>query len=380
MKRIMLDESLFKQYKPKRIVESVDDDLDESCKSIKEDKVITSPQKKVKAKLLADYLDLDVEDIRYKALNGNEDYYVTVDGDSYLVCDDEEATKLAREEVINSIDELGITAFTPEFVSHIIDKEFVYVDWFEDAMREDYEAYAYDIENETYNTKYANRLVDELVEYGIIDEDDIDENGELKEEINKDNVIEMFVDSLCDGIDAVEWYRDTFGDEEFSNIVSQHSLLDFGVVADEAIEWDGRGHFLSRWDGEEIEIDDGYYAYKQDENEDFDDYDEIIYESLVEKQGFVKKYKGYSIHDTGDNFTVTDEHGKTVGTEKTLSGCEGLIDEFTKKETVTEDTVKLKDGKWANVGDDGKVDSGKFRTKKAADAQRKAMFANKYKG
>lgn len=44
-----------------------------------------------------------------------------------------------------------------------------------------------------------------------------------------------------------------------------------------------------------------------------------------------------------------------------------------------EDTVK-RNGKWANVGKDGKADSGKFNTKKEADAQRKAMFANGYKG
>lgn len=46
---------------------------------------------------------------------------------------------------------------------------------------------------------------------------------------------------------------------------------------------------------------------------------------------------------------------------------------------INEDTVKTKDGKWANVGKDGKVDSGKFKTKKEADAQRRAMFANGYK-
>lgn len=44
-----------------------------------------------------------------------------------------------------------------------------------------------------------------------------------------------------------------------------------------------------------------------------------------------------------------------------------------------EDTEKLKDGEWANVGKDGKADSGTFKTKKQADAQRKAMFANGYK-
>ena len=46
---------------------------------------------------------------------------------------------------------------------------------------------------------------------------------------------------------------------------------------------------------------------------------------------------------------------------------------------VTEDIEKLPNGKWANVGKDGKADSGKFKTKKEADAQRKAMFANGYK-
>lgn len=49
------------------------------------------------------------------------------------------------------------------------------------------------------------------------------------------------------------------------------------------------------------------------------------------------------------------------------------------EQSLNEDTVK-RDGKWMNVGKDGKVDSGTFRTKKAADAQRKAMFANGYKG
>lgn len=48
------------------------------------------------------------------------------------------------------------------------------------------------------------------------------------------------------------------------------------------------------------------------------------------------------------------------------------------KDTLDEDTVK-RNGKWVNVGKDGKADSGKFNTKKEADAQRKAMFANGYK-
>lgn len=44
-----------------------------------------------------------------------------------------------------------------------------------------------------------------------------------------------------------------------------------------------------------------------------------------------------------------------------------------------EDVEKLPNGKWANVGKDGKADSGTFKTKKEAEAQMKAMYANGYK-
>ena len=45
--------------------------------------------------------------------------------------------------------------------------------------------------------------------------------------------------------------------------------------------------------------------------------------------------------------------------------------------SLKEDTVKTSDGKWTNKGKEGT--HGKFKTKKQADAQRKAMFANGYR-
>lgn len=45
--------------------------------------------------------------------------------------------------------------------------------------------------------------------------------------------------------------------------------------------------------------------------------------------------------------------------------------------SLNEDTKKIVDGKWVNKGKEGT--HGEFRTKKEADAQRKAMFANGYK-
>lgn len=46
--------------------------------------------------------------------------------------------------------------------------------------------------------------------------------------------------------------------------------------------------------------------------------------------------------------------------------------------SLNEDTVKTSDGKWTNKGKEGT--HGKFKTKKEADAQRRAMFANGFKG
>ena len=43
------------------------------------------------------------------------------------------------------------------------------------------------------------------------------------------------------------------------------------------------------------------------------------------KGGYVKTYKGYRIMDTGDNFTITDSNGKTVGTERTIVVVKELL-------------------------------------------------------
>ena len=48
-------------------------------------------------------------------------------------------------------------------------------------------------------------------------------------------------------------------------------------------------------------------------------------------------------------------------------------------ECLKEDTIKTKSGKWVNKGNTGET-HGEFKTKKAADEQRKAMFAQRKKG
>ena len=50
----------------------------------------------------------------------------------------------------------------------------------------------------------------------------------------------------------------------------------------------------------------------------------------AEQKGFVRKHMGCTIHDMGDVFVVTNEHGKNIGEERTISGCEGLIEDYAK--------------------------------------------------
>lgn len=73
--------------------------------------------------------------------------------------------------------------------------------------------------------------------------------------------------------------------------------------------------------------------------------------------GFVKRYKGYKIIDVGDYFVVTDPHGLTIGHERTLSGCEGLIDELTKDGPTSEKRVAGNEGLTSAARRNRKADS-----------------------
>lgn len=514
------------------IVWEADDEVEESLK-LKEENILVSPEFIKKRDALADYFGEEGE-VRY---DKDMDIFILPDGRAYFVYTGDEADQKAKEEVISSIDDMGIEAFTPDFRQDIIDNQMVDVDWFDDAMKESYEFYADDIMSE--DGEHGNRLFDEMIEEGVISEEDVTEDGELVDGIDLDEKKEEFVEKLCENWDnGVQWYIDNFGEKDFSDVCKKHDLYDYDEIAETAVRWDGRGHFISYYDGEELDIGDDLFAYKYEEGWDWDKADSI-HESMNEdakgdekaktfklngitykvskledslgKGGYVARWEddsdnglGYnnrgwisfdkqnyvlhnddsrpikdfmyviSAHDRqpkksvenkliattismfGDDAVDTDgaeinEGASTtkdyvvsivlpyLDTEKNIldvpinfnkeiaprgysvwgnlrgSGFfEGDITykgrkypfkvengklivydrydlyqakyvggkEYTKRAApkINEDTIKTKDGKWANVGKDGKIDSGKFRTKKEADAQRKAMFAQGYRG
>ena len=63
---------------------------------------------------------------------------------------------------------------------------------------------------------------------------------------------------------AVDWYIDNFGEDLFKNYIKEHDyLIDWDTVIEECKNIDGRG-IMSSYDGYEIELADGYFAYRID--------------------------------------------------------------------------------------------------------------------
>ena len=390
------------------IVWEADDEVEESLK-LKEDNILVSPEFIKKRDALADYFGEEGE-VRY---DKDMDLFILFDGRAYFVYTGDEADQKAKEEVINAIDDMGIEAFTPDFQQDIIDNQMVDVDWFDDAMKESYEFYADDIMSE--DGEHGNRLFDEMIEEGVISEEDVTEDGELVDGIDLDEKKEEFVEKLCENWDnGVQWYIDNFGEKDFSDVCKKHDLYDYDEIAETAIRWDGRGHFISMYDGEELDIGDDLFAYKYEEGWDWDKADSI-HESMNESFGtkvakwYDDKYEFFKNRerDTYAKYytTIDKEHSWRKDFDDYMSTFDELMDKYDPqgdkdidsvvdsmsredkeklaakyKLYLNEDTVKTKDGKWANVGDDGKVDSGKFKTKKEADAQRRAMYAQGYRG
>ena len=212
-----------------------------------------------KKEALAKYLECEVDEIE----DGYDDDHFEYGNEEYLVCDDDnDAYDKAVESVYNLLDVEGFT-FVNGWENYVND------DWFEDAQRESAEFYVEDIENENDDT-YENRLIAELVENGYLDEEDDfhfeedDEDQEypiLNDDVDLEDAKEEYIDSMCDE-DPIEWYRFNFGDKEFEQVCVENNLVDLQELAEYCVDSDGPANELASYDGREIELEDGYYAYR----------------------------------------------------------------------------------------------------------------------
>lgn len=201
-----------------------------------------------KAKALAEYLDIEVGDI--KNSYGNQ-YNTPKDGD-YLVVTEDEAQELAVESIIELMDDVGAFGLSDNISSWIMD-EAIDESWFEDEQKEYHESYIEELQNEpsSDDTLYANGFHEELVQYGLMEEFDMNTGKEMEEyEEEAEDLVDSYLEEVTEE-DSVEWYRNNFGDEDLEAVVKKYNLIDLEVVAEYIIESDGLGNTLAGYDNNE---------------------------------------------------------------------------------------------------------------------------------
>ena len=190
---------------------------------------------------LTKFLGVEVEDLTVSKYD--ERVFENEEADEYIVLTEEEADEAAEESIKELINDMGLESFTEDFQQWILDN-CVDSDWFAEYL-EDYErGYIEDIRcEESDYEEYETRLAEEMEDAGVDTEEEF---------------LEYLIECYDD---PVEWFKDMFGMEEFTNTIEEYDLIDWEVVINEAIEVDGCGHFIATYDGVENEMGE-YFIYR----------------------------------------------------------------------------------------------------------------------
>ena len=190
---------------------------------------------------LTKFLGVEVEDLTVSKYD--ERVFENEEAGEYIVLTEEEADEAAEESIKELINDMGLESFTEDFQQWILDN-CVDSDWFAEYL-EDYEiGYIEDIRcEESDYEEYETRLAEEMEDAGVDTEEEF---------------LEYLIECYDD---PVEWFKDMFGMEEFTNTIEEYNLIDWESVINEAIEVDGCGHFIATYDGVENEMGE-YFIYR----------------------------------------------------------------------------------------------------------------------
>lgn len=227
-----------------------------------------------KAMALASYehFDADIDEVLEGIENGEiqqsswDSHYIEFNSLEAWVFDDyEDAESAAKEDVINTLDDIGYAGLNVDL------SQFADEDWFRDALVESFEYYCRDIALEDDDT-YGDRLVQECYDEGLIDDSDFeqDEDGEPDYTqclVDTDELVERYVDWYTDNnYDWIQLYIDDFGQSSFDEVCRNNSsIIDQDALAEYIVEIDGVTNSLARYDGNECEVEIGdvtYYVYR----------------------------------------------------------------------------------------------------------------------
>lgn len=169
----------------------------------------------VKASALADHLGVDIDEIE----DGYSDGLYEVGNEEYFVGTEDEAYEKAVDEIKMLFDDMGLDAFTSHFKDWILDN----------AIDED--------------------AIDDIIEQEIEYFEDSEDDPDMLE----------YLRGLDDFDSKISFVKDMYGD---SFDIWAKDYIDTDKVAEEAISEDGVAHFISYYDGEEIELGNNLFAYR----------------------------------------------------------------------------------------------------------------------
>ena len=189
-------------------------------------------------RIIALFNALNVDEIEEIIINGYDE--IEIDGATYKILTDDEAEEEFKSYQENLFDDIGLSGYSESFQTWIkenaLDK-----DYFDDIVREDFENYIEDIKYDS-----EDRLLEEMKDADV----------ETEEEY-----LEYLIDEAGD---SIEYVTDNFGSDYLDEILQNNLwLIDLDTVIEEIKSWDGRG-CIAYYDGEELELDNGYFAYRID--------------------------------------------------------------------------------------------------------------------
>jgi hypothetical protein len=223
---------------------------------------------------LAEFIDAPLSDIEEENVTSFHGA-----GGEYKVLTDAEADEEALDHAKSIIDDIGIDGLNDYMKEYIYDN-FVSTEWFDEVMNEMNVSTAEDLKLEDADSvEYINRLHEEMVEAGIMDEpewpdeDDFitgddgltpeDEekfnqaHDEYVESLEKeiDDNFDLFVEKKNEEYDSgIEYYKDNFGQDELNNVITRHNLVNEDKAAEYVVSEGDRGEFLAYYDSEENNI------------------------------------------------------------------------------------------------------------------------------
>jgi len=190
--------------------------------------------------------------------NSDNNHYTASNGDAeFEVFETEDDARERAIELVKEDLEENLQYFSKDWLMNYIDGE----DFFTGVYNEWNESYANDIESED-SDEYSNRLIEEMVDNGIVSSEEAKEDDFDAEDYKEDFVKLMTSNQIEEGNDGLDYYVSNFGEEQAFKVVSDNNLINIDEASESAIDTDGIGHFLSRYDGEQIDLSNGHVAYR----------------------------------------------------------------------------------------------------------------------